>query len=138
PLALLGTHNKCVQSDAEGVYLGVGSYGDLGLPLINNQEITLGKPGEKIQGKNLDKILTGVAQIPSELREKISEINYTDEEGFVFYTLDGIQCRIGFPEDMSKKGQALLDILSNLQNQGHKVVYINMSYVGNPVVKYEE
>ncbi len=138
PLALLPLESSCVQVDEKGIYLGTGSYGDAGLPLINHLEVDIGELGEKIKGENLDKVLNGIAQMPPELRERISEVNYSAQEGFVCYTLDGIQCRMGFPKDMYEKGKALLDILTNLQHEGRKVVYINMAYVGSPVVKYEE
>ncbi|MFZ5596346.1 MAG: cell division protein FtsQ/DivIB [Bacillota bacterium] len=137
PLALLPSEAGFIQVDEEGVYLQKGDIAANQMPVITGVAYALPAPGEKIASGELDTALAVVKGLPGDLTERLSEINVTGGQ-VVLYTLEGIQCRLGLPDDLEQKGEVMLSILGGLKSKGKSIQYIDLSYAGSPVVKYAE
>lgn len=136
PVALLYAKDGFIQVDGEGIYLQKGSLDDKNLPILSGITCTATTPGKPVQGKELDAALQVVKQMPPELLPNLSEVNISEQNGVRLYTLDGVQCQLGPPLEVSEKCRLLVNILQELKAQGKKIEYVDMSYVGSPVVKY--
>lgn len=136
PLALLPSSDGFVQVDGEGVYLQKGLSSDRNLPVITGLKCVIPPPGKPVKGEGLEAALGVVGQLPAVLLPELSEVNIGVQGDVILYTLDGVQCRLGTISDISEKGLVLSRVLSGLKAKGKKIAYIDLSYVGSPVVKY--
>jgi len=94
--------------------------------------------GQACQRRGIGVALGVVDQLPAVLLPELSEINIGTQGDVCLYTLDGVQCRLGTASDIPKKGLVLSRVLSELKAKGKKIAYIDLSYVGSPVVKYSD
>jgi len=138
PLALLPSSAGFAQVDSEGVYLQKGLPSDRNLPVITGLKCVIPPPGKPVKGEGLGVALGVVDQLPAVLLPELSEINIGTQGDVCLYTLDGVQCRLGTASDIPKKGLVLSRVLSELKAKGKKIAYIDLSYVGSPVVKYSD
>ncbi|GBF34448.1 cell division protein FtsQ [Desulfocucumis palustris] len=138
PVALFSSSGGFIQVDAEGVYLQKGSPSDRNLPVVTGIKYVLPSPGKPLKGQGLDTALRVVRELPEELLPKLSEVNINEQGNVCLYTLDGIQCRLGSPEDVSEKAMFLSRVIDELKAKNKKIEYVDLSYVGSPVVQYLE
>lgn len=136
PLALLPAGEGFVQVDGDGVYLQRGSPSDLNLPVITGVKASIPPPGKPIEAEGLSSALLVIEKMPPVLIPQLSEVNIGPQGDVVLYTMDGVQCRLGGTEDLAEKGLVLSQVLDELKTKGKKIEYIDLSYVGTPVVKY--
>lgn len=137
PRAVLPFEGGFVQVDEEGVCLQKGSLGTSSLPVITGVKFMTPAPGGQIQSEALQKALTVVKELPGGLIPMLSEIHVQGDQ-IIVYTLEGIQCRLGTASDAQQKGEVLMKVLNELKEKGKKIQYIDLSYTGSPVVKYQE
>lgn len=138
PVALFPTSDGFIQVDAEGVYLQKGSPSDRNLPVVTGIKYIVPSPGRPLKGEGLDTALQVVRELPAVLLPQLSEVNVNDQGSICLYTMDGVQCRLGPPGDVSEKGIVLSRVLEELKAKNKKIEYVDLSYVGSPVVKYLE
>ena len=124
------------QVDDEGVCLRKIDIANSKMPVITGVQVDFPGIGKRMKSEKLSTVLNVVDELPGEILPKLSEVHIDDEGRIQLYMLDGIQCRLGLPEKIKQKGQILLDVLQELQPKGKKIEYIELTYYGNPVVKY--
>lgn len=136
PVAFLPSAGGFILVDAEGVYCRDGKIGEASLPVITGPSVSIPPAGQVIKDNDLQIALKVINSLPGELAGDLSEIHVDKHKGVVLYTLGGIQCRLGPPEDLIRKGSVLGQVLGRLE--GKKIEYIDLSIAGFPVVKYKE
>lgn len=137
PAALVPWGDGFVQVDADGVCLQNGKPTG-SLPVITGMSVRVPPPGQRVQGRGLDTALKVIGQLPAALVGQLSEVHLDSAGLVVLYTTDGVQCRLGTPDDIADKGAVLQQVLGDVRNQGRRIQYIDLSYVGMPVVKYAD
>lgn len=138
PVALVVGNGRFIELDAQAYYLREGSAATSGLPVITDMQVQVPGPGQPVKGEGLQTALQVVQELPDKLRNQLSEVHISDNDMVILYTLDGIQCRLGLPEDIVTKGNYFLQVQNELQNEQKTIEYVDFSYVGSPVVKYKD
>lgn len=133
PVALLPVKDGFIAVDGEGVYLRKARVGEKGLPVVTGITAAVPPAGQPIQDQNLAVVLGVIQNLPAELVDNLSEAGLDKNGRVTLYTLQGIQCYLGYPENVSKKGALLVQVLKELQ--GKQIAYIDLSLPGSPVVK---
>jgi len=136
PVGLLPSGDGFIEVDKEGIFLQNAGAGVPGIPIITGIKVDVSSPGEAVEAERLEDALMMISGLPDEVINKLSEVHVDQDGQIKAYTLDRIQCRLGRAVDISEKGVILAQILQELQKQGAKVKYIDLSCVGMPVVKY--
>ncbi|MDF9409924.1 FtsQ-type POTRA domain-containing protein [Pelotomaculum isophthalicicum JI] len=136
PLGLLPVGNSFVEVDEEGICLQKAGSGVPGIPIITGIKVDAPGLGERVKAEHLEDALMMTSGLPDEVINKLSEVHVDQNGQIKAYTLDRIQCRLGEAVDIREKGVVLARILQEMQKQGAKVKYIDLTSVGKPVVKY--
>lgn len=138
PLVLIPVDSRYILVDEEGVCLYEGDVADAEIPIITGFSLPRTPlPGEVVRGKNLLTGLSVVKELPEQLASGLSEVNVSGlGRQVVLYTIDGVQCRLGQPEQVAEKGDLLLQVMNKLKRENKNILYIDLSVVGRPVVKY--
>ncbi|MCG8400474.1 MAG: FtsQ-type POTRA domain-containing protein [Firmicutes bacterium] len=136
PVALVLADGDFVELDAEGYYLRRGKASAAGLPVITGVSMEASGPGQQAGGAGLDVALQVVGKLPAELRRALSEVNISDDGRVILYTMDGVECHLGLPEEVESKGRLVLD---TLRSEGvESIEYVDFSILSSPVVKYKK
>lgn len=136
PVALVVAGGRFVELDAEGYYLREGSAGTTGLPVITGFQVQAPGPGRPVKGAGMATALKVVRELPGALRSMLSEVHVDRDGRVTFYTLDGIECRLGLNGDVSQKGDYFLQVLKELKKKGKNIEYVDFTILSSPVVKY--
>ena len=138
PVALVPTGSGFVEVDSEVVHLRPGRVGTAGLPVLTGVDARSTGPGRSLTGDGLEDLVRVVLELPLELRDLLSEAHLDPNGRVILYTLEGVPCRLGLPNDIRAKGVLFLQVLHELQGMGKKIEYVDLSFLGTPVVKYAE
>ncbi|WP_347488326.1 FtsQ-type POTRA domain-containing protein [Desulfoscipio sp. XC116] len=138
PVALVVVDGKFVELDAEGYYLRAGSAAATGLPVVTGINVQAAGPGKKVKGKELDVALRVVQELGVQLRNSLSEVHVGNVGLITLYTLEGIECQLGMPENVAVKGNYFLQVIKELQAGDKNIEYVDFSIVNSPVVKYKD
>lgn len=112
--------------------------GSLDLPVVVGLDGKNLKPGEKVAFTALEEIKLYLRAMTPEQKKLLKTFKYDPEEGVVGYTKNGVKLILGDDQDIDQKLIIALGLFQELGNKGRKIAYINVSYKGAPVVKYEE
>lgn len=135
PVALLPWKGEYLAVDPEGYYLSVvRDFTQANLPLITGIRLGNLTPGKQISSEGLTASLKYLNGMGKEEIAKLSEINGSDPQGIIMYTLDGIEVRLGGVERTEEKLAILRETLN--KHYSRKVEYINITFVGKPVIKF--
>ncbi|MBM7855217.1 cell division protein FtsQ [Desulfohalotomaculum tongense] len=134
PMALLAAPGGFIELDKEGIYLRQGEFNKLFLPVITGCRVKEIEPGEKVTEKTVITALEVIDKLPPELTNQLSEV-HVDNNKVTIYTIDGVQGRLGLPENIYRKGDVFLQVL-NQMHDGKKIEYIDLTSFKSPVVKY--
>lgn len=137
PVAFLPDNNGFIQLDKDRVYIKKSQSLTGELPVITGVEAIASGPGEIVKGEGLAAALQVVVELPQELVQRLSEVHYQDNGSFVLYTVEGNQCRLGTPEQVAAKGNLFLQVLRELEGKHAQIEYVDLSFIGTPVVKYK-
>lgn len=135
-LALIPVTDGFIQVDFDGYYLNkLENTAKINQPYITGIKNVNGAAGKKIVSDKLAVGLAFLAKMPASLKNEVSEINVSDEDNVVLYTIGGAPVRLGDNERITKKVKMLTEILSKLDSE--QVQYIDLS-ISKPVIKYLE
>lgn len=140
PLGLLPVTGGFIVIDGQGIYLTkIGSIVELNLPIITGVQLPANLfPGRVIAAPQLSAVLPLLQQLDALLGQAISEVNVATPEKMRLYTLDGVEVRVGTVEQTLAHLDLLKEVLTKKRPDGQKIEYIDMSFAGNPVVKYRQ
>ena len=137
PLGILPTGGGFVEVDEEAMCLQRSGSGVPGLPVITGISVEMVAPGEYIRNSLLIEVLKVVGELPQEITERLSEVNIDADGQVKAYTLDQIVCYFGATDDIKEKGEVLAQVLSEIDERGFKVEYVNVTSPDKPVLKYK-
>jgi cell division protein FtsQ len=137
PIALLPTREGYLAVDADGVCCRKAQVGEKGLPVITglDDENNL-LEGQALQNPKLSLALSFIEKLPVDVVADLSEINPDENGQVILFTLQGIRCLMGAPENVNQKGILLKQVLEQLNDK--QVEYIDLSLSGSPVVKMKD
>ncbi len=110
------------------------SPGQANLPIITGAELDSPVPGKEIKGEKMAAALAYLQAMPVNLRAVVSEINVSDLNNIRIYTLDKAEVRFGDTERIAEKITLYQEVIR--QKYDNKIEYIDISYKGNPVIKF--
>jgi len=134
PVAFLFTPQNFILIDEEGVYCRKGKVGEADLPIITDFDVGIPQEGQAIHNQFLKIALEVIKSLPQGMNNTLSEINVDKNKKITIYTLAGIQCRMGFPDNLASKGNVLGQVLDKLEDR--EIDYIDLSSADCPVIKY--
>jgi len=137
PVAMLPGESGFIVIDAEKVYIRKSQVVINNLPVITGIDITSAGPGEVVEGNGLQIALEVIGELPEELTPRLSEVHYGDDGSIILYTVEGNQCRLGNPVEVKAKGNIFLQVLRELEQNNRQIEYVDLSFIGSPVVKYK-
>lgn len=133
PVALLPAKEGFIAVDLDGVYCRNALVGEKGLPVITGIPVTLPPVGHPVVSKKLRLVLEAINNLPAGLVVNLSEVNLDQSGQLVIYTLQGTRCHLGYPDEISRKGMILMQVLNELKDK--QIEYIDLSLSTSPVVK---
>lgn len=104
------------------------------MPLITGLTPKGSVPGKKISDEKIKTALDYLLTMSLNLRASISEINLTDLNNVRVYMIDGTEIRFGDDSRIADKMKLYEEVIG--QNYKNKIQYIDISYEGNPVIKF--
>ena len=136
-VALLAVKNSFIKVDSEGVYLQKGQMASA-LPVITGLNCEMDGPGKPVKAQYLAQALAILPEMSRMLVQKLSEIHISDGGQVTLYTIDGIQGRMGLPEEMKYKCLIFEEVIDRLKEKGGEIQYVDLSNPRVPVVKYSQ
>lgn len=137
PVALLPEEKGYIVIDNEQVYIRKSQTVLEDLPVLTGIETNSPGPGEVVEGEGLQATLQVIRELPAELTGRLSEVHYQRNGSIVLYTVEGNQCRFGNPVEIKAKGDVFLQLLREFEQNNKQIEYVDLSFVGSPVVKYK-
>ncbi|HHV72715.1 MAG TPA: FtsQ-type POTRA domain-containing protein [Clostridia bacterium] len=136
PIALIPQGDEFLELDGEGVVLAKGEeVSSYNLPIITGLLVKEGT-NFKIEDSDLIQLLEAFSNLSPEELKEISEVNISSKEGLLLYTIDGMQVRLGRPENLTGKVRFFLSILSEIRAKNIRPgYYIDVSERGYSVIK---
>ncbi|NLW24359.1 MAG: FtsQ-type POTRA domain-containing protein [Clostridia bacterium] len=140
PIGLVVCPDGFIQVCDEGYFLAlIDDLGSYNLPVISGLSLEqLPGPGQKIENQGLFNALAILKEGKQGFLENIVELNISNENHILAYTVQGIEIRLGTLENMSTKLENLNKILEDVINKeimGNSVEYIDLRFSGPPVIK---
>ncbi len=134
------TSDGYVQVGEDGRLLAIQqSLSNYGLPVISGIELKdLPAIGGFIQNKKLKQALSILQSCDQSLLDNIAELNVGQEHYIIAYTNQKVEVRLGGLENIEKRLQDLNQILTVVvgrQIAVDQILYIDMRYEGQPVIK---
>ncbi|MDT3700669.1 MAG: FtsQ-type POTRA domain-containing protein [Thermincola sp.] len=112
----------------------VSSLASINLPIITGVTAFNTLPGQHIQDDHLSAALAYLAAMPLDMRAAVSEINVSDVNNIRVFTIDETEVRLGDITRISDKVELYQEVISQKYNE--KIQYVDISYKGNPVIKF--
>jgi len=137
-LAIPQESQKLAVLSEDFIVIDLAEPGTLDLPLVAGLEGRNLKTGEKVILIDLEQIKPYILAINQEQKQLLKTFKYDPEEGVVGYTKNGVKLIFGDDRDIEEKLLIALSLAQEMANKGRKISYINVSYKGAPVVKYEQ
>lgn len=134
-VAFLPVDNGFVEVDNEGKCIRQGKIEDKHVPIITGININEIKPGQRIDNPRVELAIQVITQLPLELVNILSEIHVDHQHRVIIYTIHGVQGRLGYPDEISQKGNMFLQVLGQMRDS-QQIEYIDLTSFKAPVVKY--
>lgn len=132
--ALVPYSQGFIQVDGEGFYLAkIELTGKANLPFVTGINSVTGTLGKKINSSRLEAALQYLKDTPQSFKDQISEINASDEDNLVLYTVMGFPVKLGDTDRVKEKVHLFQEIVS--ANSPQKIEYLDLS-IRKPVIKY--
>ncbi len=137
PIGLIPDRGWFVVVSEDGAYLArVNNLSSINLPIITGVKTGSSGPGQKIADERLKTALDYLKATPLNIRAAVSEINVSDLNNIRMFTIDKAEVRFGDSARINEKIQLYQEVIS--QNYQSRIQYIDISYKGNPVIKFIE
>lgn len=128
----------------EGQFIAVGDDGyclsvannlaSINLPFITGVNATKTLPGQNINDDKLGAALAYLSAMPLGMRAAVSEINVSDLNNIRIFTIDKTEVRFGDLTRIGDKVKLYQEVIG--QKYSNNIQYIDISYKGNPVIKF--
>lgn len=112
----------------------VSSLGSINLPIITGIDPGPAGPGQKIADEKIKPALDYLLAMPENIRATVSEINVADLNNIRMFTIDKAEVRFGDARRAEEKIKLYQEVIN--QRYSSRILYIDISYRGPPVVKF--
>lgn len=137
PVAVIADKDGYLVISNDGCLLAKeGSMGAINLPFITGIKPVSAGPGQKINDERLRAALDYLLGMPLGIRAAVSEINVSDLHDIRMYTIDKVEVRFGDDLRVDEKIKLYHEVISRRYQD--KIQYVDISYKGNPVIKFVE
>lgn len=138
PLANLAVPGGFIEIDKKGYYLRKLTSFNVNdnLPIITGVKYSKQEIGQKINEENLMVGLEYLQNCSDNLKDKISEINVTDPNNIIIYSITGFRIMVGDETSIKEKIHNLDEIFNTKGDKLKEIEYIDVSFNGNPVIKF--
>jgi len=140
PLAIVAWNGSFVVVDRWGVYLRkLDNILGVSEPIITGVSLGRSKgPGQKIESGGLRSATALIRKMDPTVLAQISEINATNPDDLILYTLTGTEIRFGGVEEVEQKQAFLKSFLADKRwrKPVPRIAYVDLSFNGPPVIKY--
>lgn len=134
-LGLVSNPGQFISVGDDGYCLAlVNNLADINLPIITGIKATNSLPGQNINDDRLRAALAYLLAMPLGMRAAVSEINVSDVNNIRVFTIDETEIRFGDLTRVSDKVKLYQEVIG--QKYRDKIQYIDISYKGNPVIKF--
>jgi cell division protein FtsQ len=138
PLANLVIKGGFIEIDEKGYYLRIVN--DLSnndnLPIVSGVKYKNQVVAQQIKEENLVVGLTYLKNCSKALKAQISEVNVSDANNVIFYSLSGFRIIVGDDSRIADKVEHLDEIIKNNKDKLKDIEYIDVSFNGDPVIKF--
>ncbi len=140
PAALVSSRDGFILLDNQGYYIRlVEKISEYSLPLIEGVDIPASlAPGEKVSDPGVKEALGVVANLSPDEKMMFSEISIRPDKSIEMFTSEGIKVVVGESNDIARKIKWFQKIYQQARQDGKTIKYVDVSFKGNPVVKYGE
>jgi len=129
PKAVVKTGEKYYYIDDEGVVVSpISDFEGMDLPLIRSLDESTIVLGEKLNIKNLDRLLSCLEIYEAEFLEEFPEVSFNEKGDFLLYSNDNIEFRMGGFEGLSEKLTLVSSILNMVREKKLDVKFVDMRY----------
>ncbi len=136
PVGILPDRGAFIIVGDDGTYLRkTASLATVNLPIITGVK-PVGMPGQKIADERLKHALNYLLGMSANMWAAVSEVNVSDINNIRVFTIDGVEVKFGDDSRVSEKIKLFQEVIS--QKYQNRILYINVSYKGRPVIKFEE
>jgi len=123
------TGEKYYYIDDEGVVVSpISDFEGMDLPLIRSLDESTIVLGEKLNIKNLDRLLSCLEIYEAEFLEEFPEVSFNEKGDFLLYSNDNIEFRMGGFEGLSEKLTLVSSILNMVREKKLDVKFVDMRY----------
>lgn len=112
----------------------VNDLASINLPIITGVKAPKAMPGQNINDGKLRAALAYLSAMPLNMRAAVSEINVSDLNNIRMFTIDKAEVRFGDLTRIKEKIKLYQGVIGQKYNS--KIQYIDISYKGNPVIKF--
>ena len=134
-LALISNGSSFLVISEDGCLLSsVTNLNSTNLPFITGVKATPVGPGQKLLDTKLQIARDYLIGMPLSLRAAVSEINVSDLNNILVFTIDRVEVRFGDDGRIAEKVKLYQEVISRKYKD--KIQYIDISYKGNPVIKF--
>lgn len=142
PVALLPVAGGFLVIDETASYMKqVGSVTEESLPVVTGvQPPSEFLPGQRLEHPELQAFLPVLKEINPSASKEISEISLHQANDLRIYTMGRIEIRVGTADHLVRSRSTLEDILMHqlLTIGDRRIEYIDMSFEGVPVIKFQD
>lgn len=112
----------------------VNNLASINLPIITGVKPAKTMPGQRINDEKLKAALAYLTAMPLNMRAAVSEINVTDLNNIRMFSIDEAEVRFGDVNRIAEKVKLYQEVTG--QKYGKKIHYIDISFKGDPVIKF--
>lgn len=114
----------------------VNNLASINLPIITGVKATKTMPGQNINDAQLSAALAYLVAMPLNMRAAVSEVNVSDLNNIRIFTIDKAEIKLGDLTRVNEKIKLYQAVIG--QKYSSKIQYIDISYKGDPVIKFIE
>ena len=106
----------------------------INLPFITGITVKSAVSGQPVSDNKLNAALAYLSAMPDSLKAAVSEINVADLNDIRMFTIDTVEVKFGDDRRIEEKIKLYKEVIS--QKYRDRIQYIDVSYQGNPVIKF--
>jgi len=139
PIIILPIEGCFYEADKEGVVIrDIATVSHSGLPLVTGLQLENVELGFQILNEDIRETCIVVEELPTEVLDMVAEIDLSQQGTIIFHTLDDILINFGGADRIKEKAVILKGIFESAELQREKLEYVDLSFVGPPVIKYKK
>ena len=139
PVIILPLDGCFYEADEDGVVIRkIATVSKTSLPLVTGLQLENVELGLQIVSDEIKETCLIAKDLPVEILSMVAEIDVSQQGTIILHTLDDILINFGGADRIKEKAVILKGIFESAELQREKLDYIDLSFVGPPVIKYRK